>query len=89
MMDDVVLNATTTSIDTLILHILHIRFKGGDGSGFRTWIMLGQVIRLAQALGLHRDPSAWGLSPEETVRRRRTMVSDSYISIIVSLNALS
>ena len=41
-----------------------------DQSGL-VWALLGTAIRLARNLGLHRDGTAFGLSPFETEMRRR------------------
>lgn len=35
------------------------------------WIRLGSATRMAQAMGLHRDPAQYGLRPIETETRRR------------------
>ncbi len=40
-------------------------------SGRSIWILNGIAIRVAQSLGLHRDPARFGLSPFESEVRRR------------------
>ncbi|KAL6161849.1 hypothetical protein ACJBU6_00947 [Exserohilum turcicum] len=37
----------------------------------KIWTMMGLVVRMAQALGIHRDGTYFGLSPFETEMRRR------------------
>src|SRR4051812_29475879 len=39
--------------------------------GREVWILLGMVIRIAQSVGLHRDPSNFSVSPFESEMRRR------------------
>jgi hypothetical protein len=36
-----------------------------------TWTLLGMAMRVVQALGLHRDPTHFGLPPLEVFERRR------------------
>jgi hypothetical protein len=53
MVDDLVLNLTTTAIDTLLLQLIYLKMKGGHGVGSRAWVMLGEIIRLAQAVCIY------------------------------------
>lgn len=86
--DDYLTNTNVTVIDTLLLHITYYyttdepsdnspgftRTGPYPSSAARAWVILGVAMRLAIAIGLHRDPSLWGLPAKEVSRRRRTMV---------------
>lgn len=39
-------------------------------SGDPAWPLWGLAMRIAQAMGLHRDGETWGLPPEVTEERR-------------------
>ncbi|KAG8732954.1 hypothetical protein FRC12_019025 [Ceratobasidium sp. 428] len=62
------LPATTTLI---YAHLLAARFLIIIRTPAEGWSLLGATLRLAQALGLHRDGARLGLPPTETERRRR------------------
>lgn len=78
-------NTNVTVVDTLLLHIRYYTmcddYSGHpaptglwSNSAARAWTTLGVTMKLAIAIGLHREPSLWGLPPNEVTRRRRTMV---------------
>ncbi|KIY70755.1 hypothetical protein CYLTODRAFT_419434 [Cylindrobasidium torrendii FP15055 ss-10] len=54
------------AIQTLLL-MCHFMFWNDDGA---RWVVMGLIVKLAQGVGLHRDPTKWGLDPQETYRRR-------------------
>ncbi|QRW06950.1 Fungal specific transcription factor domain [Ceratobasidium sp. AG-Ba] len=62
------LPATTTLV---CAHLLAARFLIIIRTPADGWSLLGATLRLAQALGLHRDGARFGLPPAETERRRR------------------
>ncbi|KAF2811313.1 uncharacterized protein BDZ99DRAFT_518599 [Mytilinidion resinicola] len=65
---DFVQNETLESLQAVVL-LLSVTARGSDP---RTpWIQLGLAIRIAQAMGIHRDGSHYGLKPVETEVRRR------------------
>lgn len=51
-------------------HVLQACVRRHDETRFG-WAMTALAVRLARALGLHRDGTAFGLSPYETEMRRR------------------
>ena len=57
---------TVATLSSIAVHLQH------EGRLNEYWLLLGMVIRIAQSLGLHRDPR-WikNLSPEEGEVRRR------------------
>lgn len=50
MIEDMVMTATITTIDTLILHVVYVRMAEGPGSGAKAWVGLGCAIKLAQTV---------------------------------------
>lgn len=66
-------HTSITAIDALILHIQYFDMSDDPGGGAKAWAALGTTLKLAQSIGLHREPSMWNLSKEEIQRRRRTM----------------
>lgn len=50
LVDDMVMKPTTTTIDTLLLHFTYVRLRGGGEIPARSWLLLGTIIRLAQAV---------------------------------------
>ncbi|KAI0065627.1 hypothetical protein BV25DRAFT_1714330 [Artomyces pyxidatus] len=70
------------AIQALVL-MSHFMFLS-DIDGPR-WALMGLVVKLAHSCGLHRDSGRWGLSDEETHRRRSLMweiyVYDSWQSL--------
>ncbi|KAF8600446.1 hypothetical protein BDV93DRAFT_546391 [Ceratobasidium sp. AG-I] len=62
------LPATTTLLSA---HLLATRFLIISRTPADAWSLLGATLRLAQALGLHRDGARLGLPPTEAERRRR------------------
>lgn len=61
------------TLEFLELHLLMAHYynsaKRAD-AGEDMWNLSGKMIGIATALGLHRDPEHWGMSPEVAARRR-------------------
>ncbi|KAJ5981883.1 hypothetical protein N7522_013511 [Penicillium canescens] len=63
---------TSPSIDTMATFCFIAVYQQHEGKLNEYWPLLGMVIRLAQSMGLHRDPSLISsLVPEESEIRRR------------------
>ncbi|KAG8220860.1 hypothetical protein J3R82DRAFT_2355 [Butyriboletus roseoflavus] len=62
---------TISAVQTLFLmtFFLFLSDRHGSNSGTR-WAIIGMAIKVAQSIGLHRDPSRWGVDQKETLRRR-------------------
>lgn len=61
----------TSEIVTLQAFVLFLVCVRSDDDSRFVWTLTGLAIRLAQALGLHRDGTMFGLSPFNTEMRRR------------------
>lgn len=48
MIDDPVINATLTMVETLTMHIVYVRMAEGPGYGSKAWVLLGSTLKLAQ-----------------------------------------
>ncbi|KAG0709151.1 fungal-specific transcription factor domain-containing protein [Suillus ampliporus] len=57
------------SFTFLMTFYLFMSDRHGSNSGAR-WAIMGIAIKVAQSIGLHRDPSRWGVDQKETLRRR-------------------
>jgi hypothetical protein len=53
----------------LMTFYLFLSDRHGSNSGTR-WAIIGIAVKIAQCIGLHRDPSKWGVDQKETLRRR-------------------
>ncbi|KAF8141711.1 fungal-specific transcription factor domain-containing protein [Boletus edulis] len=53
----------------LMTFYLFLSDRHGSNSGTR-WAIIGIAVKIAQCIGLHRDPSRWGVDQKETLRRR-------------------
>ncbi|KAL9598404.1 MAG: hypothetical protein Q9179_003932, partial [Wetmoreana sp. 5 TL-2023] len=62
---------STTELVVLQSFTLFLICAGRHDDTRYVWTLTGLLIRLAQALGLHRDGEQFGLSPYETEMRRR------------------
>ncbi|KAG8820773.1 hypothetical protein FRC17_010057, partial [Serendipita sp. 399] len=71
--DCIYVNTSVTAIDAMILHVQYFEMSDDPGGVPKAWAALGTALKLAQSLGLHREPTLWKLPPEEVTRRRRTM----------------
>ncbi|KAH7890671.1 fungal-specific transcription factor domain-containing protein [Phlebopus sp. FC_14] len=62
---------TIYAVQTLFLmsFYLFLSDRHGSNSGTR-WAIMGLAIKIAQSIGLHRDPSRWAVDSKETLRRR-------------------
>ena len=58
-------------IDLVLAHLFAARFLICQRQSAESWSLLGNAIRAAQAIGLHRDGSKLGLDAITTERRRR------------------
>ncbi|OAX41366.1 hypothetical protein K503DRAFT_712687 [Rhizopogon vinicolor AM-OR11-026] len=67
LFDDPTINAVQALF--LMTFYLFLSDRHGSNSGAR-WAIMGIAIKVAQSIGLHRDPSRWGVDPKETLRRR-------------------
>lgn len=72
-LDCIFVNTSVTAIDAMLLHVQYLEMSDDPGGAAKAWATLGTTLKLAQALGLHREPSMWGLPVDEVSRRRRTM----------------
>ncbi|KAK9367720.1 fungal-specific transcription factor domain-containing protein [Lipomyces kononenkoae] len=52
----------------------------------RTWVSLGMIIRIAQSMGLHRDPKWFHISPYEAEIRRQIWCVVTLLDILFSIN---
>ncbi|KAK9448937.1 fungal-specific transcription factor domain-containing protein [Limtongia smithiae] len=52
----------------------------------RTWVCMGVIIRIAQSMGLHRDPKWFNISPYEAEMRRRIWSVVTSLDILFSIN---
>ncbi|PVF92898.1 hypothetical protein CPB86DRAFT_743567 [Serendipita vermifera] len=79
-LDSVISHTTLTGIHAMLLQIEYL-FTSDISYAYGTaQACLGMTMKLAQSIGLHRDPSTWGLPPEETYLRRLTMVWFSFFA---------
>ncbi|KAF9221421.1 hypothetical protein BS17DRAFT_803536 [Gyrodon lividus] len=62
---------TVSAVQTLFLmtFYLFLSDRHGSNSGTR-WAIIGMAIKVAQSIGLHRDPSKWAVDEKESLRRR-------------------
>ncbi|KIJ20777.1 hypothetical protein PAXINDRAFT_165615 [Paxillus involutus ATCC 200175] len=62
---------TVSAVQTLFLmtFYLFLSDRHGSNSGTR-WAIIGIAIKVAQSIGLHRDPSKWAVDEKESLRRR-------------------
>ncbi|KAK9241187.1 fungal-specific transcription factor domain-containing protein [Lipomyces kononenkoae] len=52
----------------------------------RTWVSVGMIIRIAQSMGLHRDPKWFNISPYESEIRRQMWCVVTSLDILFSVN---
>ncbi|KAJ4987063.1 transcriptional regulatory protein C1F7.11c 2 [Stagonosporopsis vannaccii] len=70
MKGDFLSNNTVAGVQTLHL-MAHLHLNWDQGSrGDRAWPVWGLVMRLIQAMGMHRDGARWNL-PQDVVEERR------------------
>ncbi|KAI9708859.1 MAG: hypothetical protein M1812_007879 [Candelaria pacifica] len=75
---------TTQELVTLQAFVIFLISVRRHGDTHLVWTLCGLAIRIAQSLGLHRDGSAFGLSPYETEMRRRTWWSICILDVQIS-----
>ncbi|KAF8486532.1 fungal-specific transcription factor domain-containing protein [Gautieria morchelliformis] len=61
----------TNSLEIILTHLLGARFNLFERRITESWSEVGAAVRIAQALGLHRDPSNLKLDSFQTEYRRR------------------
>ncbi|KAH8833783.1 fungal-specific transcription factor domain-containing protein [Flagelloscypha sp. PMI_526] len=61
---------TCSTVQTLSLMAIYEGLCSGDNSIESTWALFGLSTKLAQSIGLHRDPERWKLSVFEVQKRR-------------------
>ncbi|PVF92900.1 hypothetical protein CPB86DRAFT_790710 [Serendipita vermifera] len=71
--DNYIDNMSISSIDSLLLQASYMFMTDNPTTGPRPWVTVSLAMKIAQAIGLHREPSMWGLPEDECSRRRRTM----------------
>ncbi|KAJ8295659.1 putative transcriptional regulatory protein C1F7.11c [Rhodotorula toruloides] len=77
---------TVAAVKCLHLMVSYL-FCSGDREGARSaWTILGLASRAAQALGLHKNCAAWGLSADVTEERARAWWEIFVYDLLQSLN---
>ncbi|KAH8649807.1 hypothetical protein BX600DRAFT_403681 [Xylariales sp. PMI_506] len=64
----VLINPSIAGLQALCIYIQVVR---AIHPGRQVWVLLGLVMRAAQSIGLHRDPSKFTVTPFEAEMRRR------------------
>ncbi|SPO24611.1 uncharacterized protein UTRI_03880 [Ustilago trichophora] len=72
-------------IDLVLAHLFAARFLICQRQSAESWSLLGNAIRAAQAIGLHRDGSKLGLDAITTERRRRLWAIIFYMDKTTSI----
>lgn len=72
-------------IDLVLAHLFAARFLICQRQSAESWSLLGNAIRAAQAIGLHRDGSKLGLDAITTERRRRLWALIFYMDKTTSI----
>ncbi|PWN52389.1 hypothetical protein IE53DRAFT_367260 [Violaceomyces palustris] len=72
-------------IDLVLAHLFAARFLIVQRQSAESWSLLGNAIRAAQAIGLHRDGSRLGLDAVTTERRRRLWALIFYMDKTTSI----
>ncbi|KAL1407402.1 hypothetical protein Q8F55_006834 [Vanrija albida] len=62
---------TLSSVETLHMMVSYLLTLGNALSAKAAWPLIGLCVRIACAIGLHRDPSSWGLSAKQEEDRAR------------------
>ena len=62
---------TLASIETLHMMVSYLFAVGRARSTRAAWSLLGTSVRLACSMGLHKDPSSWGITEKEKGIRQR------------------
>lgn len=70
-LDDFILNTSVTTVAILILQANYNYMVNDATRNSKGWVMLGVAARLAQVIGLHRDPEIFGLPPDQVADRRK------------------
>ncbi|WWC94364.1 hypothetical protein V866_001206 [Kwoniella sp. B9012] len=85
---DFLVNTTLAGVQALhiMAHVMLETEKGRNGDS--AWPLWGMAMRLAQAMGLHRDGARWNL-PQEVVEERRRVFWEIYSVDIFQANCFS
>lgn len=67
-----------------IMFHMHLSLESGQ-NGDSAWPLLGLVMRVVQAMGLHRDGKRWAL-PDELIEERRVVFWECYFSDLLASN---
>ncbi|OCH83843.1 hypothetical protein OBBRIDRAFT_892109 [Obba rivulosa] len=67
------------TVQTLSLMAMYQGLASDDDSIEKTWALMGLSSKLAQTLGLHRDPARFNLQPAE-VQKRRALFWEIFIT---------
>lgn len=62
---------SVAAVETLHLQVSYLFALGRPDAAKAAWPILGLCVRIACAMGLHRDPKAWNLSEDERNHRAR------------------
>lgn len=72
VLEDVSINVSLELVEVIGLQALFLLHHDATAVPERSWIAVGQAMKYAQAMGLHRDSKHWKLTEESAQRRRRT-----------------
>lgn len=64
-------NHSLAAVETLHMMVTYLFTTGRPDAAKAAWPLLGACVRLACAVGLHRDSGKWGLSGKEREKRDR------------------
>lgn len=77
---------SVAAVETLHMQVSYL-FNLGHSDGTKAaWQILGLCTRIACSIGLHRDSSEWGLSPEQQEHRKMLWYECTTYEVFQSLN---
>ncbi|KAK9389569.1 fungal-specific transcription factor domain-containing protein [Lipomyces mesembrius] len=81
------LKGSIVIIRTLMLWLMSETRRALNGNWMdKTWVSVGIIIRIAQSMGLHRDPKWFNISPYEAEIRRQIWCTVTSLDILFSIN---
>ncbi|KAK9241957.1 fungal-specific transcription factor domain-containing protein [Lipomyces tetrasporus] len=81
------LKGSIVIVRTLILWLMSETRRALNGNWMdKTWVSVGIIIRIAQSMGLHRDPKWFNISPYEAEIRRQMWCMVTSLDILFSIN---